>query len=54
MHNNPVKRGLAASPGDWPCSSWRFYSLNDGSVLEMDRLGLMQGRGAKGGLLAQT
>jgi putative transposase len=39
MHNNPVKRGLVASPGDWPCSSWRFYYLNDTSVLEMDRLG---------------
>jgi putative transposase len=27
MHNNPVRRGLAASPGDWPWSSWRFYYL---------------------------
>ena len=25
MHNNPVKRGLVAHPGDWPWSSWRFY-----------------------------
>ena len=27
MHNNPVKRGLVSSPGDWPWSSWRFYFL---------------------------
>jgi putative transposase len=39
MHNNPVKRGLVASPGDWPWSSWRFYHLDDRSVLEMDRIG---------------
>jgi hypothetical protein len=38
MRNNPVKRGLAASPGNWPWSSWRFYNLGDRSVLEMDRL----------------
>ena len=38
MHNNPVKRGLVASPGDWPWSSWRFYYLGDTSLLEMDRL----------------
>ncbi len=38
MHNNPVKRRLATSPGDWPWSSWRFYYLEDRSTLEMDRL----------------
>jgi putative transposase len=38
MHNNPVKRGLVSSPGDWPWSSWRFYFLHDASVLRMDRL----------------
>jgi len=38
MHNNPVKRGLVSSPGDWPWSSWRFYYLQDASVLRMDRL----------------
>jgi putative transposase len=38
MHNNPVKRGLAARPSDWPWSSWRHYYLDDGSVLAMDRL----------------
>jgi putative transposase len=38
MHNNPVKRGLVAHPGDWPWSSWRFYYLEDSSILAMDRL----------------
>jgi putative transposase len=36
--NNPAKRGLVSSPGDWPWSSWRFYFLHDASVLRMDRL----------------
>jgi putative transposase len=38
MHNNPVKRALVSSPGDWPWSSWRFYFLQDASLLPMDRL----------------
>jgi len=37
MHNNPVKRGLAKEPGDWPWSSWRFYYREDASLLAMDR-----------------
>ena len=36
MHNNPVVRKLVAQPGDWPWSSWRFYDLNDTSLLPMD------------------
>jgi putative transposase len=39
MHNNPVTRGLATSPGDCPWSSWRFYYLQDASILRMDRMG---------------
>ena len=38
MHNNPVKRGMVAQPGDWPWSSWRLYYLEDRSVLAMDRI----------------
>ena len=38
MHYNPVKRGLVTHPGDWPWSSWRFYFLNDGSALAIDRM----------------
>ena len=38
MPNNPVKRVLVVQPGDWPWSSWRFYYLEDSSILAMDRL----------------
>jgi putative transposase len=38
MHNNPVKRGLVSSPGDWQWSSWKFYFLQDAFVLRMDRV----------------
>ncbi len=38
MHGNPVKRGLVSSPDKWPWSSFRFYYLDDASLLEMDRL----------------
>ena len=36
--NNPVRRGLVSSHGDWPWSNWRYYYLNDLPVLRMDRL----------------
>jgi putative transposase len=39
MPNNPVKRRLVSSPDQWPWSSFRFYYLNDSSVLTIDRLG---------------
>jgi putative transposase len=38
MHNNPVDRRLVEKPGDWPWSSWRFYYMEDCSVLAMDRI----------------
>ena len=38
MHNNPVKRGLVRSPQEWPWSSFRYYHLNDASLLSMDKL----------------
>jgi putative transposase len=37
MHNNPAKRGLVASRDQWSWSSFRFYYLEDSSVLAMDR-----------------
>ncbi|HEV2350592.1 MAG TPA: transposase [Terriglobia bacterium] len=37
MHNNPVARKLVEKPGDWAWSSWRFYFLDDASVLSRDR-----------------
>ena len=38
MHNNPVKRRLASFADQWPWSSFRFYFLNDSSLLRMDSL----------------
>ena len=38
MHGNPVKRGLVTSPDQWPGSSFRFYYLEDASVLRVARL----------------
>ena len=38
MHGNPVKRRLVTSPEQWPWSSFRFYYLDDSSVLSMDTL----------------
>ena len=38
MHANPVARRLVEQPGDWPWSSWRFYYLDDASILSMDRM----------------
>ena len=38
MHNNPVMKRLVSSPDQWRWSSFRFYYLNDSSVLTMDRL----------------
>ena len=37
-HENPVKRRLVENPAEWPWSSWRFYHLDDSSVLAMDRV----------------
>jgi len=38
MHGNPVKRGLVRSPDEWRWSSFRYYFLEDSSLLAMDRL----------------
>jgi hypothetical protein len=38
LHNNPVRRGLVSSPGDWPWSSGWYYYLNGLSGLRMDPL----------------
>ncbi len=38
MHGNPVKRGLVTSPDQWLWSSFRFYYLEDTSLIAMDRL----------------
>jgi len=38
MHHNPVTARLVDSPDQWPWSSFRFYFLNDSSVLTLDRV----------------
>jgi REP element-mobilizing transposase RayT len=38
MHANPVKRALVSSADQWPWSSFRFYYLEDSSLLAMDHL----------------
>ena len=34
----PCKRGWVKEPGDWPWSSWRYYFLQEASLLAMDRV----------------
>ncbi len=36
MHRNPVKRGLAEKPGDWPWSSFRHYSTGIEGGVEIE------------------
>ena len=38
IHANPVKRRLVDSREKWLWSSFRFYFLNDSSILPMDRI----------------
>src|ERR1700744_1206737 len=36
MHRNPVHRGLAEKPEDWPWSSFRHYATGEDSVVEIE------------------
>lgn len=36
-HNNPVKRGLVKSPGDWRWSSYNFYQGDENIPIILDR-----------------
>ena len=36
MHANPVIRGLAKHPDEWPWSSWSFYEQNEGGLIHID------------------
>ena len=39
MHENPVKRGLAAKPEDWQWSSFRYYAFGEvGPVLVNEKV----------------
>ena len=35
-HKNPITRGLVERAEDWPWSSYRYYDLDDRTVLTMD------------------
>ena len=37
-HNNPVKRGLVAEPGQWPWSSYNWYYGKSDIPIEMDEI----------------
>jgi putative transposase len=49
MHNNPVKKGLVAQPGDWRYSSWRAYELREETPLRIDKIGALSSEGPSGG-----
>jgi putative transposase len=36
LHRNPVKRGLCASPEDWPWSSFRAWALGETGIVEVE------------------
>ena len=36
LHRNPVRRGLAADPEDWPWSSYRHYLTGDERAVEIE------------------
>ncbi|MGH9407013.1 MAG: hypothetical protein ACRD3D_14420 [Terriglobia bacterium] len=38
MHANPVRGRLVEYPDQWAWSSYRYYDLQDASVLAMNRL----------------
>ncbi len=40
IHANPVRRGLATYPTDWPWSSARWYQRHSSPLLEMDHIAL--------------
>ena len=38
MHENPVRRGLVASPGEWPWSSYRAYAYDENGPVLVNEL----------------
>jgi putative transposase len=45
MHRNPVKRGLVATPEDWPWSSFRHYATGEAGAFEIESLWTAFSRG---------
>jgi putative transposase len=39
-----ARAGEFTGPGDWPWSSWRFYYLQDASILRMNRMHWREGK----------
>jgi putative transposase len=37
MHRNPVVRGLVENPGDWPWSSYAFYTNDDPAPVQITK-----------------
>jgi len=42
IHENPVRRGLVESPGDWKWSSWNAWENNSTTPLNIDKESLAQ------------
>ena len=42
MHRNPVKRGLANSPDQWPWSSFRFYMFGENGLVRVNETSVMK------------
>ena len=36
IHRNPVRRGLAATPQDWPWTSFRHYATGEVGIVEIE------------------
>ena len=49
MHRNPVVRGLAAKPEDWPWSSFRHYMTGIEGTVEIDSFWTAWGRELRAG-----
>jgi hypothetical protein len=39
-HMNPARAGLVADPGEWPWSSYRWYTGDRASIVQIDEIGL--------------
>ena len=44
MHRNPVTRGLASHPQDWPWSSFRHHATGERGIVEIESRWAAQGR----------
>ncbi|HTW56631.1 MAG TPA: transposase [Terriglobales bacterium] len=54
LHRNPVARGLAAKPEDWPWSSFRHYATGEMGPVEIESQGTARRRERAGMVLKVT